>query len=90
MKTKREIMEIVLEEFKNHIHKGLCQASYVAHNRGNLSWHERYIFKNYLYAHKPFIARLTNSLFFWEQYKKRPRIKWLEKHIKQLEKRGIS
>jgi len=87
MRTIKELLEIMLER-KSLFHLGLCVWSQRLYNRDLMSYSEYSLLKKYINENRPkwyssFDALLHNwSVYYWEPGDIKPRIKWIQKHIK--------
>ena len=70
---------------------GLCNIAAYLHAGEILTQLEHGLFMEYIWRNRPFRARLLQLNqydFFWKPGYKKPRLKWLDKHIKRCKKRG--
>lgn len=87
MKTTKELLEIIL----NHIdlmssNEGLCGLIGALFIRKYIYMIEYDELRKYVGLNRPFSYRTPYGAYYWKPGEKKPRIKWLEKHIKKLSK----
>ena len=87
MKTNRDVLKLMLKRIKrkNKFCHGLCSAIYQLRTRGAISQDEYSNMQTYLYYNRNgLVAKNSCNDFWWDTGKRKPRIKWLKKHIKNL------
>ena len=64
---------------------GLCGIIYHLFRENKISFEDYKLLKMYVNKHIPItsIPRLLYTGYYWKPYEVKPRIKWLEKHIKK-------
>lgn len=85
MKTRtiRELLEVMLNNI-DIMDNGLCTLAYTLLEDGVFTEDEFITIYGYIQRNKPVNLHTIMSLdgYYWEIGEKRPRIKWLKKHIK--------
>ena len=87
MRTIKELLEIMLEN-KDMFPYGLCVWSQRLYNRDVISYNEYLSLKKYINENRPkwysSFDALSHcfSVYYWEPGDIKPRIKWIQKHIK--------
>ena len=95
MKKEKTIKEL-LQQLLNYIETseyidGLCASSRVLQITNVITFEELVVLKNYIKENKPsifssfnaFIQYINLEAYYWTPGLKKPRIKWLKKHIKR-------
>lgn len=86
-----ELLQLVLNTFNSN-YSGLCTNISDLYYNDIITWEETIKLKCYVHENRPkynfFSAKFNGvnpqeSMFFWEPFKVKPRIKWLKKHIKK-------
>jgi hypothetical protein len=87
MRTTKELLELMLEN-QQFFKSGLCRWIENMYRRGIITEAECYRLEYYLSQNKPItfykILRMNNNRYWWRIGDIKPRIKWIEKHIKKL------
>ncbi len=90
----KRLLVLLKEEFEHGDHPGLCSAVNELYDDfpgvTSINSKERDILQEYIHDNAPWNKNtwwdklLFNDLtgYFWQQWYKEPRIKWLDKHIK--------
>lgn len=78
MKTIKEILELVLKEFKSYPRSGLCAVASYLCEFNKISQEERDLFEDYLKV----TEKVNIRRYVWPINELKPRINWLETHIK--------
>lgn len=82
----KEILEILLNNI-DRLKTGLCGLAYVLYFSEKINLDQYDEFCLYIKKNRPINFRsLVRDLYYWEIGDKKPRIKWLKKHIKRCEK----
>lgn len=93
MRNIKELLELVRDQIVNKRymdrgHWGLCSVVAYLYNRQTINGDEYYMLSDYIDNHKPFLYYFRKfSTFpghYWTPGKARPRLRWLNKHIKKL------
>lgn len=83
MRTNKKLLELMLEN-QQLFDKGLC------HWTSNMvftiiTFDEKKKLDEYIFENKPItFYRMLNAAYWWKRGDIKPRIKWIEKHIKKL------
>jgi hypothetical protein len=89
MRTIKELLEVMLEN-KDLFNKGLCYWADKLYYRNIITASERSKLKNYIDENRPFMLSsistmceiIKHSGYYWKEGDIKPRIKWIQKHIK--------
>jgi hypothetical protein len=92
MRTIKELLTILKENIEKHgVDTGLCYENCVLYNKGLISFEERTIIKNWIHKHKPLPiinqkswCHYQKTNYYWPEGQSKPRIEFLNKHIKLL------
>jgi hypothetical protein len=86
MRRIETLLEIMLEN-TDKLKSGLCGLVWQLDDDKIINLEEHYKLLNYIESHRPFnIRTIIRSTFYWKQGRIKPRVKWLKKHIKNLNK----
>jgi hypothetical protein len=87
MRTNKELLELMLEN-QQYFKSGLCWWIENMYRRGIITEAECDSLEYYLSQNKPItfykILRMNTNSYWWRIGDIKPRIKWIEKHIKKL------
>ena len=89
MRGIKELLELMLSQ-KQLYRSGLCKWVQDMYDKDIISWEESDVLFLYIQANRPSAFssisafKRRNFTFYWESGDIKPRIKWLEKHIKKL------
>ena len=79
----KELLRIVLKNIDNHV-LGLCHLVRQLYRNNIINIDELILLLNYIMNHRPNNTyKEMGSVYFWKRGEKKPRIEWLEKHIKR-------
>lgn len=93
-RKESELLKILLENIHLMDRFGLCRVSNQCERKFLLSENELIICKAFIISNRPNPIfsletwKQRNDTYYWDPGHKEPRIKWLKKHIKRLEKKG--
>lgn len=77
-KTKLEALEELKTAIKTGCYMGLCQANLVV-----IPGKKYYYLYNLIKSYPTFRGRIDH--YYWKPYKVKPRIKWIDKRIRELQ-----
>lgn len=88
-KTKNRPMYCLLQILYDKVvhsygYGGLCTETDELYFYDIITYYEHTQLYNYIKENKPFLAKLRTDYFYWNEYKKKPRLRWLNKHIKKM------
>ena len=89
MRSIKELLELMLSQ-KQLYRSGLCRWVQDIYSKDIISWEESEALLLYIRTNRPSAFssisafKRRNSTFYWELRDIKPRLKWLEKHIKKL------
>lgn len=90
MRNEREILKLMLKRIKRkdkYCH-GLCRASYSLMALQKITYDEFITIREYLSENRNgLVAKNSCAAFWWDTGEKKPRVKWLKKHIKLLKQK---
>lgn len=87
MRSINELLILLLKEVKeDNDFAGLCGKIWTMYMSNIIKGDEWGLLLQYITNHKPFVANFRKDSYYWKQYKIKPRIKWLNKHIKLTSK----
>lgn len=72
-------MTLHLDKYDN---TGLCGWIMILEYKRIITWDEYKVLKKYIKENKPFWSKISGRAYYWNRFKLKPRIEWLEKHIK--------
>lgn len=89
MRSIKELLQVMLDNQKLY-NVGLCNWANILYFNDLITHEERMSLRKYIDKNRPnkwsslnaFLHR--NSLFYWNTDNIKPRIKWIKKHIKEL------
>ena len=78
------LLRLILSAISNTTRRCLCSYVLWLHFDGIISFKEHETLLKYIEDNKPTLGKLRSiwSLYYWPVYNKKPRIRWLKKHIK--------
>jgi len=86
MRTIKELLEVLLEN-TYRLETGLCELAWRLGDEGEFSIDEYCLLKNYIIENEPNTLfnwfGLSRVGYFWKPGDRKPRIKWLKKHIEK-------
>lgn len=89
MRSIKELLELMLSQ-KQLYRSGLCRWVQDMHSNDIISWEESDVLFLYIQANRPSAFSSINAFkcrdtpIYWKLGDIKPRLKWLEKHIKKL------
>ena len=83
-RSTKELLELLLQRQDLFV-KGLCSWVILMHIDNQISFSEQCRLQNYIEKHPPLIYKLNiRAGYYWKVGEIKPRIKWINKHIKKL------
>ncbi len=93
MKNKKRIHELLklaldlYQDSNDSQFSGMCAvAMHLGYSAAfpDVSLKDKDILEEYIWSHPPFWFRIyKGNMYFWMKYKRKPRIKWLKRHIRK-------
>jgi hypothetical protein len=82
MRTTKELLTIMLENIDKVKVRGLCGVVANLTMIGIITNGEHEILMDYIVNHRPInLHYMVNNVFYWKPGKKKPRVRWLKRHI---------
>lgn len=87
MRNEKELLKLMLEH-KDRFLSGLCLWVSEMYMNDIITYQEAVLLQNYINGNRPFWNRFFKGdiSFWWKKGQIKPRIKWINKHIKKLSK----
>jgi len=87
MRTTKKLLEILYDNYETHpISNSMCMQCIRMQITNKITFDENQRLKEYIEKHKPFFSKFRKDAYYWNPRKRKPRIRWLKKHIKKLSK----
>jgi hypothetical protein len=87
MRTTKELLELMLKNRNRHLRFGLCVVASDLYNMMVITDEEYLILQKYIDENQPRNLYnwfgLIHTSFYWKPGDRKPRIKWLKKHIEK-------
>jgi hypothetical protein len=91
-RTIKELLQLLLSKIENGTFKyGLCRTASDLYHDKVITFEELKVLYNYIDTHRPslfsswdaFNQNITEQSYYWTINAKKPRVKWLKKHIRK-------
>lgn len=83
MRNINELLQLTLKKAYNISFGGLCILIIQILQDKEITIEEYVLLENYIKIHKPFGILFRTDAYYWSMNKRKPRIRYLKKHIKR-------